>query len=702
MNQTSNNHEDPRLAEILDIILKFAAGDFTARGTLAGDDSALDSVMAGINILGEELEAKVADNKQTMQALSDSEVQFSSLFEAILDGICMADAQTRRFRMANDAICRMLGYSLDEFLNLTVDDIHPKKDLPNVARQFDRQLKGEINLARLPVKRKDGTVFQADITATPATVDGQLCITGVVRDVTERIRADDEIHELNRTLQEKVRQLLEAKDELVRKELNLQLAKELAERQAAEHELHSANEQLSVLLDSLPIAVYRCAAGGDYAVAYMSQNVVSFTGYTARNFMDQPNLWFSHIHPDDAQRVSDEMALLLDKGRHAYEYRWLNADGNYLWIRDSLRLVRLEDGSPNYLVGMWQNITEDTLAAEALRKANDDLSLFRRLLDNSSDAIEVIDPVTLRFLDVNETACRELGYSREELLTMSVQDIDPDMDKDTLLMLDEQFEESGSARFETTHRRKDGAIFPVEVNMGIVTLEKTYRLGIVRDITERKRVEDELRRQEHLLSESQRLGHIGSWFYDITGPMAWSDEFYRIFGISPDTVTPNVESLISLIHPDDRKSMQNWIAACVAGEKPDALDFRINWPDGTIRYIRGWGEVVLDSENRPIYLAGIGQDITERKIAEEKMQQYIADLAKRNKELQDALADIRQLTGMLPICASCKKIRNDTGYWSEVESYISEHTDVVFTSGLCPECEGKMYEDLEKLKNEKT
>ena len=828
MNQTSNNHEDPRLAEILDIILKFAAGDFTARGTLAGDDSALDSVMAGINILGEELEAKVADNKRTMQALSDSEAQFSSLFEAILDGICMADAQTRRFRMANDAICRMLGYSLDEFLNLTVDDIHPRKDLPNVARQFDRQLKGEINLARLPVKRKDGTVFQADITATPATVDGQLCITGVVRDVTERIRADDEIHELNRTLQEKVRQLLEAKDELVRKELNLQLAKELAERQAAEQELHSANEQLSVLLDSLPIAVYRCAAGGDYAVAYMSQNVVSFTGYTARNFMDQPDLWFSHIHPDDAQRVSDEMALLLDKGRHAYEYRWLNADGNYLWIRDSLRLVRLEDGSPNYLVGMWQNITEDTLAAEALRKANDDLSLFRRLLDNSSDAIEVIDPVTLRFLDVNETACRELGYSREELLTMSVQDIDPDMDTDTLLMLDEQFEESGSARFETTHRRKDGAIFPVEVNMGTVTLEKTYRLGIVRDITERKqttqaleeseyrfraildatmdgilvvdaqsqaivmgnraicdklgyeleelmrlgiaditlaaalpevqrqferqakgeisvapeipvqrkdgsvffadvsggapmllagrslmvrvvhditerkRVEDELRRQEHLLSESQRLGHIGSWFYDITGPMAWSDEFYRIFGISPDTVTPNVESLISLIHPDDRKSMQNWIAACVAGEKPDALDFRINWHDGTIRYIRGWGEVVLDSENRPIYLAGIGQDITEHKRADEETKQYTAELAKRNKELQDALADIRQLTGMLPICASCKKIKDDKGYWQGVESYISEHSEAVFSHGLCPECEGKMYEDLEKLKNEKT
>ena len=826
MNRTSNNHEDPRLAEILELILKFAAGDLTARGTLAGDDGALDGVMAGINILGEELEARVADNNRTMQALSESEARFSSLFEAILDGICMADVQTRRFRMANDAICRMLGYSRDELLNLTVDDIHPKEDLPNVARQFDRQLKGEINLARLPVKRKDGTVFQADITATPVTVDGQLCITGVFRDVTERMLAYDEIHELNRTLQEKVRQLLEAKDELVRKELNLQLAKELAERMAAEQELYSANEQLSILLDLLPIAVYRCVAEGDYAVAYMSQNVVSFTGYTARNFMDQSDLWISNIHPDDAQRVADEMELLLKKGRHAYEYRWLNADGNYLWLRDSLRLVRFEDGTPNYLVGMWQNITEDTLAAEALRKANDDLSLFRRLLDNSSDAIEVIDPVTRRFLDVNKTACRELGYNREELLTMNIQDIDPDMDTHTALMVEEQLRESGSARFETTHQRKDGAIFPVEVNMGTVTFEKPYILGIVRDITERKQatraleeseyrfraildatmdgilvvdaqsqavvmgnrvicdmlgyeleefmrlgiadiipaaalpevqrqferqakgeifvapelpvqrkdgsiffadisggppmllagrsvmvgvvhditerkqVEDELRRQEHLLSESQRLGHVGSWFYDITGPMAWSDEFYRIFGISPGTVTPNVESLLSLIYPDDRKSMQNWIAGCVAGEKPDALDFRINWPDGTIHYIRGWGEVVLDSENRPIYLAGIGQDITERKRAEEEIQQYLTELEKKNKELLDALANVRQLTGMLPICASCKQIRDDKGYWSAVESYIGKHSEAVFSHGLCPECEKKAYEDLERFLKE--
>ncbi len=616
MNQTSNNHEDPRLAEILDIILKFAAGDFTVRGTLAGEDSALDSVMAGINILGEDLEAKVADNKRTMQALSDSEAQFSSLFEAILDGICMADAHTRRFRMANSAICRMLGYSLDEFLNLTVDDIHPRKDLPNVARQFDRQLKGEINLARLPVKRKDGTVFQADITATPATVDGQLCITGVVRDVTERIRADDEIHELNRTLQKKVRQLLEAKDELVRKELNLQLVKELAERKAAEQELHSANEQLSVLLDSLPIAVYRCAAGGDYAVAYMSQNAVSFTGYTARNFMEQPDLWFSHIHPDDVPRISGEMELLMEKGRHVIEYRWRKADGNYLWLRDSLRLVRFEDGTPNYLVGMWQDITEDTLAAEALRKANDDLSLFRKLLDNSSDAIEVIDPVTLRFLDVNETACRELGYSREELLTMSVQDIDPAMDTDTLLMVNEQFEESGFARFETTHRRKDGAIFPVEVNMRTVTLEKTYRLGIVRDITKRKQTTQALEESEYRFRAILDATIDGILVVD-----AQSQAIVMGNRAICDMLGYELEELMHLGIADITAAaalpeVQRQFERQAKGEISVAPEIPLQRKDGSVFFadVSGGAPMLLAGK---YLMVGVVHDITERKLAEQ-------------------------------------------------------------------------------------
>jgi FixJ family two-component response regulator len=77
----------------------------------------------------------------------------------------------------------------------------------------------------------------------------------------------------------------------------------------------------------------------------------------------------------------------------------------------------------------------------------------------------------------------------------------------------------------------------------------------------------------------------------------------------------------------------------------------------------------------------------ERKRAQEEREQLIA-------KLQEALANIKALRGMLPICASCKKIRDDTGYWSQIETYIRAHADVEFSHGLCPECTNRLYPDL--------
>ncbi|MDD2920128.1 diguanylate cyclase [Rhodoferax sp.] len=191
MNTTPKNNEDPRLAGILDVIFKFAAGDLTARGTLLDDESALDGVMAGINILGEELEANVAESRRALQALSESEDRLRAIFDTVQEGIVLADAQTRRFKMVNNSICRMLGYSRDELLELGVEDIHPEEDVANVVRQFERQIKREISLAPgLPVKRKDGTVFYADINATPMQAKGGTFLVAVIRDITERKRAE--------------------------------------------------------------------------------------------------------------------------------------------------------------------------------------------------------------------------------------------------------------------------------------------------------------------------------------------------------------------------------------------------------------------------------------------------------------------------------------------------------------------------------
>jgi len=169
-------------------------------------------------------------------------------------------------------------------------------------------------------------------------------------------------------------------------------------------------------------------------------------------------------------------------------------------------------------------------------------------------------------------------------------------------------------RFEWVHQRISGAVFFTEVMLTRMEHEnQPIVLATIRDITERKQVENTLRKKEHLFSESQRLGHIGSWFGDVTGPMSWSEETYRIYGVSPDSFIPSMESLLGLIHPDDRPAVLDWQARCAAGQKPGELEFRINRPDGALRFIKRNGEAVYDADNRFIHMAGTVQDITEHK-----------------------------------------------------------------------------------------
>ncbi len=136
------------------------------------------------------------------------------------------------------------------------------------------------------------------------------------------------------------------------------------------------------------------------------------------------------------------------------------------------------------------------------KKAADELILFTTLLDQSNDAIEVLDPETGRYLDVNERGRLDLGYSREEFLTLSVYDVDPIIDYAGFKNIVEELKISNSKIWESIHRRKNGTTFPVEVNIKIVRLDRDYIVSVVRDITERKTAEENLLKFSRAVAQS--------------------------------------------------------------------------------------------------------------------------------------------------------------------------------------------------------
>lgn len=138
----------------------------------------------------------------------------------------------------------------------------------------------------------------------------------------------------------------------------------------------------------------------------------------------------------------------------------------------------------------------------------------------------------------------------------------------------------------------------------------------------RQQAEKALRVSEANLRKAQEIAKLGSWLIDLSdGTTSWSEEMYRIYGVSPETFTPDAESFINLILPDDRPAMDEWIRAYFAREGPDEVEFRVVRPDGTIHFISAQGGVITGADGRLTHLAGTAHDITERKQAEKALRE---------------------------------------------------------------------------------
>ena len=245
------------------------------------------------------------------------------------------------------------------------------------------------------------------------------------------------------------------------------------------------------------------------------------------------------------------------------------------------------------------------------------------LLEAAPDAILGVDrtgAIALANLRVEEL----FGYARDELVGEPVEMLVPPEARERHRGRREGYQAAprvlpmGEGQ-ELRGRREDGNEFPVEISLSPLSANgDVFVIAIVRDVSDRKEAEAELRRTKNRLEESQRLARLGSWEWDIVAnAVIWSDELFRIYGLEPGEIEPTYERFLERIHPDDREAVDQRNRKAFADHQPFEDVKRATRPDGSEFLMRTQGEVIVDPEGNPIRMLGVCEDVTVEKRAEE-------------------------------------------------------------------------------------
>ncbi|MFL5870626.1 MAG: EAL domain-containing protein [Solirubrobacterales bacterium] len=259
------------------------------------------------------------------------------------------------------------------------------------------------------------------------------------------------------------------------------------------------------------------------------------------------------------------------------------------------------------------------------------VSLTSETLGNAiADPLLIADPGG-RVLFMNAPALDAFGYASEDVASLSATTLLPGFPATC---------ELGTLELEA--RRKDGSGFPAHVSCTTTAFgDQELCFGLVHDLTEQRRSEEELRRTRDQLLEAQTLARIGSWEWDIgANEVTWSDELYRIYGLEPNEVVPSYEGFLERVHPDDRESVDARNRKAFADHQPFEDVKRCVRPGGTVFLMRTQGQVITDEQGNPIRMLGVCEDVTADKDAE-RVQ---AELAAIVESSQDAII-ARSLTG---------------------------------------------------------
>ncbi len=404
--------------------------------------------------------------------LRESEKKYRNLLESLNEGIWVID-KNNHTKFVNENMAQMLGYNVEEMQGRHLFSFMDEQGIDICKSHLERRQSGIKEQHDFEFICKDGSRIYALLETSPILNDkGEYdgAIAGVI-DITERRKA---------------------KEELI-----------------------SSKARLQFLLSSSPAVIYSADPIGDYRTTFISENVKAITGYEASEFTHQPSFWIDHVHPDDLDFVHTEINRLLSKKNHSYEYRFKCKDGNYRWFRDIMELISTSDGKSIEIVGYLADITSQKVDQQKLKESQKQLEesekKYRNLLESLNEGIWVIDK-NYKITFVNQPMADMLGYEIEELqgehLYTFIDIKEFKISKENL----ELQKIINKQQHEITFTRKDGTLIYTIVGTSPILDDNENYIGSVAaviDISELKKIEEELRKSQDKLLEKSKLAAVG-------------------------------------------------------------------------------------------------------------------------------------------------------------------------------------------------
>ncbi len=283
------------------------------------------------------------------------------------------------------------------------------------------------------------------------------------------------------------------------------VATDITERKRLEQRLREPEARYRGLVERIPAIAYVAPGHDPGATLYISPQIEQVLGIPANAFLSEPGFRIRQLHQEDRERVLAQLSEACASRRvFSCEYRMIARDGRTVWIRDEGNFIFDETGKPTALQGIMLDITDLTRAENALDESRKRL---QALFDNIRDGILLVDG-NAKHVDANPAFCELLGYSREEMLRMSLWDDVPLHRREKVYELWRTFLVLGRLEGEFTVLRKDGSTVEVEYR-AVAHFMPDLHLTTVRDITARRRAEDELKQYAtHLKFLSRRLVEV--------------------------------------------------------------------------------------------------------------------------------------------------------------------------------------------------